>query len=272
MQPARTTTIQQPLFPAADSFTLYEQPLNERMRCLLRLEYLFHSIAESMSRATSWDARNAIAGMIDVTDQLTRADVKGDLIKELERHATIVSALRNNPGVNQTTLELTLARLEPLLTLLKSNACQPGAKLRQQDLITQVRQRLSIPGGMCSFDLPGFHHWLNGAPERRIEQLNDWMEDLRIIEDAVHITLKLVRESAVPHKVSAAAGFYQQNLDTSAACQIVRVIVADSDCTFPEISGGKHRFTVRFLRYTEQCARPQQTSETIRFELQVCGL
>lgn len=272
MQPARTTSVQQQLFPAADTYTLYEQPLNERMRSLLRLEYLFNAIGQSMSRDTAWDARNAIAGMIDVTDQLTRADIKGELIKEIERHATIVSGLRNNPGVNQTTLELTLARLEPLLTLLKSNACQPGAKLRQHDLITQVRQRLAIPGGVCSFDLPGFHHWLNRPPERRAEQLNDWMEDLRIVEDAVHITLKLVRESAVPHKVAAVSGFYQQSLDTSAACQIVRVLVADSNDAFPEISGGKHRFTVRFLRYTEQCARPQQTADTIGFELQLCGL
>ncbi len=272
MQPARTTTLQHQLFPAADTYTLYEQPLNERMRSLLRLEYLFQAIAQSMSRESPWDARNAIASMIDVTDQLARADIKGELIKEVERHATIVGSLRNNPGVNQTTLELTLARLEPLLTLLKSNACQPGAKLRQSDLITQVRQRLAIPGGVCSFDLPGFHHWLNRTPERRTGQMNDWMEDLRIIEDAVHITLKLVRESAVPHKVAAVNGFYQQNLDTSAACQIVRVIVADGDEVFPEISGGKHRFTVRFLRYTEQCARPQQTADTIPFELQLCGL
>jgi len=271
MQPARPT-LQQQLFPDVDTHTVFEQPLNERMRCLLRLEYLFQAIADSMSGGSTWNARNAIASMIDVTDQLTRADIKGELIKEIERHVNIVGALRNNPGVNQTTLEMTLARLEPLLALLKSNACQPGAKLRQNDLITMVRQRLAIPGAMCSFDLPGFHHWLNREPERRSEQLNDWMEDLRIIEDAVHITLKLVRESASPRKVAAAGGFYQQNLEAGSACQIVRVVVADADDVFPEISGGKHRFTVRFLRYTEQCARPQQTSDTIRFELQCCGL
>jgi cell division protein ZapD len=174
--------------------------------------------------------------------------------------------------VNQVALEQTLARLEPLLVLLKSSACQPGSKLRGSDLISQVRQRLAIPGGMCSFDLPGFHHWLNGEPSRRAAQLNDWMEDLRIIEDAVHITLKLVRESAAPRRVTAAGGFYQQNLDPASACQIVRVLVADTEQVFPEISGGKHRFTVRFLRYTEQCARPQQTAEDIPFELQCCGL
>ena len=76
MQTARPT-LQTQLFPAVDTQTVYEQPLNERMRCLLRLEYLFQSIAESMSRETAWDARNAIAGMLDVTDQLTRADIKG---------------------------------------------------------------------------------------------------------------------------------------------------------------------------------------------------
>lgn len=272
MQPVSTTNLQHQLFPAAETFTLYEHPLNERMRSLLRLEHLFQAIADAMAGETAWDARNAIASMIDVVDQLARADIKGELIKEIERHATMLGGLRNNPDVNQTTLELTLARIEPLLALLKSNACQPGAKLRQNDLIAQVRQRLSIPGGACSFDLPGFHYWLSRAPERRAEQMNEWMSDLRIIEDAVRVTLKLVRESAVPHRVAASAGFYQQTLDTGAAYQLLRVVVADGDDVFPEISGGKHRFTIRFLRYAEQYARPQQTADTIRFELQICGL
>lgn len=269
--PARQTA-QHQLFPDVDTHTVFEQPLNERMRSMLRLEYLFQSIARGMAGESTWDARSAVASMIDVSDQLSRADIKGELIKEIERHVNIVAGLRNNPGVNPVTLEQTLARLEPLLALLKSNACQPGARLRGSDLIAQVRQRLAIPGGMCSFDLPGFHHWLNREPERRAEQMNDWMEDLRIIEDAVHIALKLVRESAAPRRVTASSGFYQQNLDPSSACQIVRVLVADADEVFPEVSGGKHRFTVRFLRYTEQCARPQQTPEDIRFELQCCGL
>jgi len=263
---------QQQLFPETGACTVYEQPLNERIRCFLRLEYLFHSVALSMRGETQWDARNAVAGLIDITDQLSRADIKGELIKEIERHIAILNALRNNPGVNPVMLDSTLARLEPLLTILRSSACQPGARMRQLELITQVRQRLAIPGGLCRFDLPAFHFWLSSAHERRLQQLHEWMDDLRVIEDGVALSLRLIRESAVPQKAAAFGGFYQQTLEPGSSCQLVRVVLNPDEPVFAEISGGKHRFTVRFMRPAEPGARPQQTAETVHFELQCCGL
>jgi len=271
MQPARPSP-QQQLFPETGACVMYEQPLNERIRCFLRLEYLFQSVAECMQGKTALNARQAVASLIDITDQLSRADIKGDLIKELERHAATLSALRSNPAVNQTTLDNTLSRLDPILSALRSPACQPGQRMRQMELVTQVRQRLAIPGGLCSFDLPAFHFWLSREHVVRVAQLNDWMDDLRVIEEGVEITLKLIRESAVPQKVAASGGFYQQNLDPTSSCTLVRVVLNVEEEVFAEISGGKHRFTVRFIRPADPGSRPQQTSETVHFELQCCGL
>lgn len=265
-------SVQNRLFPEVDTYTVYEQPLNERMRSFLRLEYLFQAIHDGMERDTTWDARNAIVSMIDISDQLSRADIKGELIKEVERHASILHGLRNNPGVNQAALESTLTRLDPLLPVLKSNGCQPGGRLRQSELITQIKQRIAIPGGTCNFDLPAFHHWLSRAGSWRAAQLNEWMHDLRIIEDSIRNVLKLVRDSAMPRKVSAPGGFYQQQLDASMPCQIVRVVIADADDVFPEISGGKHRFSVRFFKQINANSRPQIFQEVVWFELQCCGI
>ncbi|MGE0373724.1 MAG: cell division protein ZapD, partial [Gammaproteobacteria bacterium] len=260
-------SIQAKLFPAAEKFTVYEQPLNERMRMLLRLEALFESVGEALERGGPLDARGALAGMIEMSDQLSRVDIKGELIKEIERHAATLNALRLNPGVNQKALEATLGRLEPLLTLLKSNACQPGARLRQSELVTQFKQRLAIPGGTCSFDIPGLHYWLHRDPIQRDAQLQDWMRDMRIIEDAIQTVLRLTRESALPRRLMAGGGFYSQQLDGNAPCQLVRVTVdEESDC-YPEISGGKHRFSVRFLRHSDPNARPQLVQEDIWFDL-----
>lgn len=271
MQPVRPSP-QQQLFPETGACTVYEQPLNERIRCFLRLEYLFQSVAECMQGKTPLNARTAVANLIDITDQLARADIKGDLIKELERHAATLGALRGNPAVNQVTLETTLSRVDPLLAALRSPACQPGLRMRQMELITQVRQRLAIPGGLCSFDLPAFHYWLSREHAVRVAQLTDWMEDLRVIEDGVQLTLKLIRESAVPQKVAASGGFYQQTLDPSSSCQLVRVVLNAEEAVFAEVSGGKHRFAVRFIRPAEPGSRPQQTGATVHFELQCCGL
>lgn len=266
------TNAQSKLFPEVDSHTVYEQPLNERMRNVLRLEYLFQGIHDCLERDTAWDARAAIINMIEITDLIGRVDIKGELIKEIERHAAILSTLRSNTSVNQNTLEKTLATIEPIAQALKVNSCQPGAKLRQNELITQIKQRIAIPGGTCNFDLPAFHHWLSRGAEVRNAQIEEWLQDLKIIEEATRTVLKLVRDSAVPRRVSAPTGFFQQQLDANLPCQLVRVIVADADTMFPEISGGKHRFTVRFYRQPNTGSRAQQVQDTVWFELQCCGI
>lgn len=260
------------LFAAIEHALVYEQPLNERMRGLLRVETLFESIREGLERGEAWAARHALVAMIELSDQLTRVDIKGELIKEIERHANTLNGLRLNPGVNQKALEATISRLDPLLNLLKSNACQPGARLRHSELVTQFRQRLAIPGATCSFDIPGLHYWLNRDAAARDAQLQDWMRDMRIIEDATQTVLKLIRESALPRCVTAESGFYQQQLDPAAPCQLVRITVAAKDALYPEISGGKHRFAVRFFRHTDPNSRPQVVQETVCFDLHCCTL
>ncbi len=264
--------LQTKLFASANKCAVYEQPLNERMRNLLRLESVFESIRESLSRDQAWDARNALVSMIELCDQLARVDIKGELIKEIDRHSATLNALRLNPEVNQKTLESTMGRLEPLLSLLKSNACQPGARLRQSELVTQFKQRLAIPGATCSFDIPGLHYWLHREPARRDEQLQEWMQDIRIIEDAIQTVLRLTRESSLPRQVVAENGFYQQQLDAGASCQLIRVTMSEEDELYPEISGGKHRFSIRFFRHRDPNARPQIAQDTVWFELNCCTL
>ena len=84
--------------------------------------------------------------------------------------------------------------------------------------------------------------------------------------------LRLIRESSNPRQVTATGGFYQQQLDSGTPVQLVRVVMPFAADVFPEISGGKHRFTVRFSSQRQTGSRPTQSQDDIRFELQCCGL
>ena len=55
-------------------------------------------------------------------------------------------------------------------------------------------------------------------------------------------------------------------------CQLIRLFLDNSLDVFPEISGGKHRFAVRFFRQPDTAGRPAQARELISFELQCCGV
>ena len=133
---------QNTLFPDLDNATVYEQPLNERIRNCLRLEHLFETIKEGIVGESEWHSRGAIAGMLEVSDLLTRADIKGELIKELERHVTKINSLRDKPGVDPALLEETLATTSPVITRLKSNDCQPGARIRADELTDRISRPL----------------------------------------------------------------------------------------------------------------------------------
>ena len=187
--------------------------------------------------------------MLEVSDLLTRADIKGELIKELERHLAKISSLRDKPGVDEKALERALGAIDPLIRRLKSSDCHPGAGIRSDELINQVKQRLAIPGGTCNFDLPAFHHWLSKSPEERAGQFRDWLSDLMVVNDAVAQVLTMLRESAPGREIR----------------------VDDGLDVFPEISGGKHRFVVRFFRQPATQGRPSQAREPLQFELQCCG-
>lgn len=269
--PTTEAGTQNTLFPETTSITVYEQPLNERIRNCLRLEHLFATIDDGLDGTTEWHARGAIVGMLEVSDLLTRSDIKGELIKELERHLSKISSLRDKPGVDESALEGALGAISPLIQRLKSSDCHPGASIRSDELINQVKQRIAIPGGTCNFDLPAFHHWLSKSPQVRSLQFRDWLSDLMVVNEAVAQVLRMLRESAPGREISVDDGFYQQQLDPSLQCQLIRLFLDDGLDMFPEISGGKHRFVVRFFRQPLTQGRPSQAREPVRFELQCCG-
>lgn len=263
---------QSTLFPDIDTATVYEQPLNERARSCLRLEHLFSALHKGLEGETEWDSREALCSMIEIGDLLSRTDIKGELIKELERVQTKLSSLRSNPAVDKGALEDAISEVAPLIGTMKQSNCQPGSALRNDELVTQFRQRVTIPGGTCSFDLPAFHFWLQQDSRIRAESLRRWGADLEIVSTSVDKILSLIRGSTPGKTVLGQTGFFQSKIETSYECQLIRISIADKLGVFPEISGGKHRFTVRFMCQLETHSRPEQVDRDIEFKLQCCGL
>jgi len=250
----------------------YELPLNERIRTVLRLEHLFAQTELARTREDPVSIHAALAALIDILDIITRIDVKSELVKELDRINGVLRELGSNPGVQLDLLNETIATIDRLLAGLKTPAYQPGARLKTDELVGQVRQRISIPGGLCPFDVPSLHHWLHEDPALRRSTFDGWCDDLTLVRDSCLEVLSLLRTSTVSHRETATRGFFQYNNEEGHPLQLVRVMVPTGLGAFPEISGGKHRFTIRFLEQPKTGERPQQTESDVEFALQVCWL
>ncbi|HIP52851.1 MAG TPA: cell division protein ZapD [Chromatiales bacterium] len=248
---------------------IYEHPLNERIRTFLRLEYLFKKIEHFLPQQEAWGSRAAISGLLDIITILSRAELKTELLKELERHNANLGKIRRQKGVDMQALGEVLDSLERTASELYKLNGQIGKRLRSNEFLGSIAQRSSIPGGTCNFDLPQYHAWLRQPHEVRERDVGGWMADLDPIRNAVALLLSLTRSSSDTTQAMAHHGVYQQVLDPNAPAQLVRIGVDSTSPFFPEISGNKHRFNVRFMEITT-AERAMQTHEDAPFSLTCC--
>ena len=83
---------------------LYEQPLNERIRSFLRLEYLFQQAAHHLACQSEWDSRATLACVLEILEIFGNSNLKSEVLKELERHITSLKRHEQNPEVDHSQL------------------------------------------------------------------------------------------------------------------------------------------------------------------------
>ncbi len=250
--------------------TIYEFPLNERIRVFIRLEQLFLQLNHFMSGSNVFDKRAAISVLLNILMILNRNDLKSELLKELDRHSKKLNKIANSQGVDAEKLDHILDDIKVVSKKLYDANGKIGVSVMQSDLFQSISQRNSIPGGTCSFDLPAFHYWLEQKDSEQQENLLLWTKPLNDIRTSINLTLNFIRQSSIPTKEIAEAGFFQLSLDKAQPYQLLRVSITDSHASFAEISGGKHRFTIRFMKPTFDNTRPSQLSDEIHFSLTRC--
>ena len=236
---------------------------------MLRLEQLFSQVDHFMRGTTVWDSRAVINNLLDIQAIFSRNDVKSELLKELDRHTAIISKISANHRVDQPKLSGILAELQETGNRLRATSGKAALLLLECELLKSISQRSTLPGGSCTFDLPAFHFWLQQPDEIRKQELYGWIQPFRATQEATKLALRFIRESAIPSKESAPSGFFQQTLDQNQSFQLIRVSLDRETPYFAEISGGKHRYTIRFMQMS-QCDRPKQAEEDVSFQLTRC--
>lgn len=252
--------------------TTYEFPLNERIRVFMRLEQLFQQISHFMAGNSVFDKRAAIDTLLDILTIFSRSDLKSELIKELDRHAKVLGMLSNSQDVDNRKLQAILLELNQASRNLYNASGKVGASVMESGLFQSISQRSTIPGGTCSFDLPAFHYWLEQDQADQQKDFQQWTQPFADIRTAIDLILGFIRQSSVPKQEIAQAGFFQLALDKTHPVQLLRVGVPAAVGCFAEISGGKHRFSIRFMIPSNDENRPTQTSADISFSLSRCAV
>jgi len=250
---------------------VYEQPLNERMRTFLRLEFLYTQATYHSEMPNPWSARAAVASLLEILAITARGDSRSDVLKELERHAALLKEYQSKSGVDPSRLKSLLSNLLQLREDLSNVGGNFMGPLRDSEFLSAIKHRSAIPGGTCDFDLPDYSYWLNRPPEVRAAEFGEWLALIRPLCDSIAELLWLTRQNTRSKPQTAVGGVFQLQFERENPCQLVRVsLPADTDL-FPEISGNQHRCTIRFLNWTDAARRPQHVEVDVPFLLTCCS-
>lgn len=252
------------------SVIIYEYPFNERIRTYLRLEHLFRRLGQLVMRDEAQDHHFALASIFEIMDVSARADLKSDVLKDLDKHRQSLQAYRDNPAIDQGVLDSVLGQIETRFNDLNSQPGKAGHALTENDWLMSIRSRIGIPGGTCEFDLPAYFAWQHESSTRRRADLERWTSTLVPLAESLHLLLKLLRDTGMPQKVMATAGQYQQNLPQGRTVQLLRLAINPTLGMVPEISGNRLMVSIRLMRQ-EADDRLQPCTDDCAFELTLCA-
>jgi cell division protein ZapD len=254
----------------AEQIPDYEQPLNERMRTFMRLEFLYQQLLYNYEVDSPWATRAVIANLLEIMAILTRGDVRSEVHKELDLQIGNLKRFQSQPEVDSGRLGNILSNLVTSREEIDAIGTAFMQPLKDCEFLSSIKHRSSIPGGTCEFDLPEFSHWLRQTYDRRQQDVASWLDVIRPVCDAVTEMLWLIRESAQPTDRTAINGMYQHRMQKDASCRLLRVTLPPGSTLYPEISGSQHRFTIRFLEWSTIDARAVQTGHDVKFKLSIC--
>ena len=158
------------------------------------------------------------------------------------------------------------------LNAIKEKMIQLGTgylnPLRDDDYISALLHRHTLPGGKAEFDMPRYKFWLEADSKTVNDDLNEWINVIKPICAGIERLMGIIRESSEPIGTVASSGQYNHQIGKTAQISLIRVFL-DNTNVYPEISGGRHMIAIRFLERNDE-GQFKQTEENIDFKLSLC--
>ncbi|MCG9698277.1 cell division protein ZapD [Shewanella sp. Isolate11] len=239
---------------------IYEQPLNEKTRSYLRLEYLAEQLHHNFEQDHQHRCFYPLFSLCELTE---RCDYRNDIIKDVDKQLQSFKQWQNQPHIDEQQISYYVDKLQQARKCL-INCDRPGQVLKQDRFLSALRQRFGMPGACCNFDLPQLHYWLAKPWHVRQQEYQAWTAHFECLLTPIKLLLELTRKNTIYHPAQAVAGFYQGSSDH--ALSLIRVKLDASQGCYPTISGNRNRYAIHFVLFEQQ----KHSDKSIDFMLATC--
>ncbi len=247
---------------------VFEHPLSERVRSFLRIEHLFNRFnAESVRADSPWAHHLALFTLFEIMECAGRAEVKLDILQELERQKQL---LANSRDINREEACKLKPQLQQVAESLQGVQQKFGQHLRENEWLMAIKQRMLVPGGTSPFDMSSYYYWQQLPHERRLADLQKWIAMLTPTYHAVSVLLGILRSNTRSVDCVAHKGNYQHN-SLAQNIHMLSIEVDMAQQALPEVSANKYFTHIRFLSASQENARGRALEEDVPFKLIMCS-
>lgn len=224
--------------------TIYEEPVQEKIRKFLKIEYLFDRIFYFKSKEDRMDNYNALLALSQLYEILARSDIKSELIREIETHNTYFNKIKKMAEIHadQSKLNSVLEKQDLLLKLIYNVESNYLDYIEDDALCKTI-----IKNCFSTLQPSSIEFWLTRDIVLRETQIDLWLEPLLFIKKSVDFILEIIRKSATFNDKLAEKGFFIEKLDPKKNILLVRVTLTSDLYYYPQISVGKQRLNIMFM-------------------------
>ena len=241
---------------------IYEEPVDERIRKFLKLENYFLKINKHKEIDSIYDSLAALSSLISLYQTMSRAEVKRELIREIDFHKSRYIEYVKIDGSDKIKLNSIMEKQSVILNTLHNLKANYLNDLHVDELFQHCVKH-------CDTLSSELDYWLTRDHAYRQNQINLWLELIKPIENSVHFCLDILRKSSETREECTKNGIYIFKLDPEKKVRMLRVTMHSDNYFFPRVSVGPQRATVSFMTLNDN-NKFIQIKDDVTFVIDLC--
>ena len=239
----------------------FDHPLSERVRSLIRIDHLFNRFNHNVESDDKWSHHVALSSLFEIMECSSRAELKLDILQELERQRQAVRH-RDNPAI--------LDRIQRASQDLQDVQQKFGQHLRENEWLMSLKQRIVMAGGTTPVELPSYYYWQKQPATLRRADLQRWSQVMMPTYHATKLLLEILRSNQRVMMCKTQKANYEH---TSLAKNIhlLTVEIPQAAGVLPEVSANKYFTHIRFVQANQESMRGKPVEKDLEFKMMICS-
>ena len=250
---------------------IYEQPISENIRNILKCEYLYEKYKASLAQQNIWGIKSCVATLLETSDFLLRINLKIELLKELEKNIKYIKKLSENNIISFEKFETYYSELNYNINAINDIQSNPSKFIFDNDFLMQIKSKIHIPAGDNFFDMPSYLNFLTSNKSHILENINSWYLPFIPLFKSSKLILDIRRQSEFD-KYSSNKSFFQIKIDQNSKIDFLRVRLLESYNIFPDISVNRQNLNIIFKSTYGNQKLSKAIEESISFDLSFSGI